>query len=389
MNKYDVEDLQVGNKFDKPVYIDNTTVLVEENIPISEDDIKKLMRWGVLSVFTEGSMIEEQKPDTVVEVSGPELTNRILKQYNELLLKRKDLVAVHQETCQAVEQIYQAIKSSQSFQIEILYKPLDKIIDLISNYKNIFLFLYGLGEDKDHFVVHSVNVTFYAVLIGLALKYPPEKLRALGIGSLLIDSGMVKLPAYIAHKQSDLTEHEFKLIKTHPLHGYKVLKQLGEIPEMSAIISLQHHEQFDGHGYPTGKKGNQIHEFARIATIADSYEAQVESRSYRKKQFFYEAMRNLLANGSKSFDPVILRVFISRLSIYPIGSLVQLNTNVIGLVIGSEPSKPLRPFLKLIFNANKKRVEDLQVISLLDDNSLYIVKSLSEAEVGVNLYEIL
>jgi len=155
------------------------------------------------------------------------------------------------------------------------------------------------------------------------------------------------------------------------------------------ILSLQHHEQYDGKGYPRGLKGNQINEYSRIASIADCYEAQIVQRSYRKKQLFYHAMKDLLASGVNKFDPVILRTFLSKMSVYPIGSLVQLNDGCIGLVIGSVPEKPLRPIIKLIFDKNQNKITKHIILNLLTETSLFITRALEENEKGINLYEIL
>ena len=173
------------------------------------------------------------------------------------------------------------------------------------------------------------------------------------------------------------------------MHGYRLIKQLGKIREKSALVGLQHHEYFDGKGYPRSLKGNQIDEYARIAAIADSYEAQISSRSYREKQSFYHAMKNLLSSGVNRFDPVILRVFLSKMSVYPIGSLVELNDSSVGLVIGSVPRKPLRPIIKLIFDSEKNRLSDLIIINLLEETALFVNRVLDEKEAGVSLLDVL
>jgi hypothetical protein len=132
-----------------------------------------------------------------------------------------------------------------------------------------------------------------------------------------------------------------------------------------------------------------ISEYARIATIADSYEAQIVNRSYKKKQLFYHAMKQLVALGSNKFDPVILRVFMSKMSVYPIGSIVELNDKSIGIVIGSAPDKPLRPIIKLVFDSTRKKVESTLVISLPEEPGFFITKVLDEKEAGINLLEVL
>ena len=388
MKKIPVEELKPGMLFDKPIYIDSNNILVAANNPVKEADIKKLMTWGVIEVETEGEITNKEDFETK-EPSDAENEKRILTEYNDLLKKRKKLIEVHTKARRAVETVYTSIRSDGVFEIEDIEKAVYDIIEILRENKNVFLFLYGLDEGKDYLVTHSVNVTFYAIIIGIALKYNTAKLKDLGVGTMLIDAGMIKMPLYIIHKQSNLTDQEFKQIKTHPLHGYKGLRDLGQIKESIANVSLQHHEQFDGKGYPRGLRGNEISEFARIASIADSYEAQISNRSYRKKVDFYHAMRNLLASGVNKFDSVILRVFLSRMSVYPIGSIVELNDSSRGLVIGSIPQKPLRPIIKLIFDDKGNRIENTLIVNLLEKTTFYIAKVLDEEEAGINIFDVL
>jgi HD-GYP domain-containing protein (c-di-GMP phosphodiesterase class II) len=399
MRKISVEDLQPGMVYDKPIYVDSNNMLITANSPIKESDIKKLMTWGITEVETAGVLVkrvepvaetasekETDKPDRAEET---DTERKILSNYNDLLKKRKVLIEVHNRARNAVDAAYRAIRSNVPFDTRDLEDSVQNIVKLLKENSNIFLFLYGLDEGKDYTLTHSVNVTFYSLIIGIALKYSPVKLNDLGLGTLLIDAGMVKLPVYIIHKQSNLTDQEYNQIKTHPLLGYKALKDLGKIKEASALVSLQHHEQFDGKGYPRGLRGNDIDEFARIAAIADSYEAQISNRSYRKKVYFYHAMRNLLSSGVNKFDPVILRVFLSRMSVYPIGSIVELNDGSVGIIIGSVPEKPLRPMIKLIFTSDKTRIENTVIVNLVAEASLYIVRALDEADAGINIFDVL
>ncbi len=392
LRKILVDDLRPGMRFDKPLYIDNNNILVGANVSIKESDIKKLIKWGIVEIETAGDVISSETELKLAEkisstISGD--ANKIIEEYNQLIKKRKTLIEIHKKACNAVEKIYSSIRRNEEFTLDKLEEALEDIIGILEENYNIFLFLYGLDEGKDFLVAHSVNVTFYALLIGIALKYSRKQLGELGLGTLLIDAGMVKVPTYITYKQSNLTDQEYNMIKTHPLHGYKALRQLGNVSEEMTVVAVQHHEQYDGKGYPRGLRGNQINEYARIAAIADSYEALISNRSYRKRQFFYHAMRNLLSSGVNKLDPVIMRVFLARMSVYPIGSIVELSDGRTALVIGSDPQKPLRPIVKLIFDEKRKRIEDTIIINLLEEASLYIVKALDEEEAGVNFLEVL
>lgn len=383
MKKLLVEDLKPGMLYDKAIYVDRNNMLVPANVQIKEEDIKKLMTWGVSEVETAGKLITSNIN------SSERQAQKIVQSYNELLKKRKKLIAIYQATRTAVDKAYTHIRDDDPFEMDDLKKCIDDIIQITNENSNIFLFLYGLDEGKDSLVTHAINVTFYAMSIGIALQYSMNSLRELGLGTLLINAGMIKVPLYITRKQSNLTEQEFNQIKTHPLHGYKALKELVKLEDVVANVSLQHHEQFDGKGYPRGLSGKSIDEYARIASIADGYESQISTRSYRSKVDFYNAMRNLLSSGVNKYDPDILRIFLSKMSVYPIGSIVEINDSSIGIVIGSIPEKPLRPIIKLIFDREKNKLEDTIILNLLQETSYYIVKALDEAEIGINIFDVL
>ena len=388
MIKIQVNELKPGMIFDKPLYVDSSNMLVAGMIPVQESDLKKLEKWDITEVETSGEMINKEEFKSG-EKSNLEKEEIIVSEYKELLKKRSRLVSVHKQSREAVNDVYESIKSNEKFKTDDLEKALINIIRLLQENSNVFLFLYGLDEGKDYLVTHSVNVTFYALIIGMALKLDLPKLKDLGMGTLLIDAGMIRISKYIIQKKSNLSDQEFNQIKTHPLHGYKILRDSGKISEDTASICLQHHEQFDGKGYPRGLRGNDISEFSRIASIADSYEAQISNRSYRKRVYFYHAMRNLLSSGVNKFDPVILRIFLSRMSVYPIGSLVELNDKSIGVIIGSVSEKPLRPIIKIIIDQNKVHLNTTKIINLLEEVSFYIVRALDESEVGINIFDVL
>ena len=381
-----VEDLKIGMSFNQPVYIDSDELFLQSGTPISEQDIKKLMAWGVVELITSGQPVDNKVEPIETEI----LTEtEIINNYESFLKKRKLLIALHQKARAAVENVHNNIRQDQPFDITEIENAVIDIIKVLRENPNIFLFLYGLDESKSYLVNHSVNVTFYAIIIGLAMNYPMNVLKELGVGTMLIDAGMIKMPVYILHKQSNLTEHEFNQIKTHPLLGYKAVRDLGHVSELSAEVSLQHHEQFDGKGYPRGLRGNDISEFARIAAIADSYEAQISSRSYRKKIFFYHAMKNLIASAVNKFDPAILRTFLVRMSVYPIGSIVVLNDKSMGVVISSSTQKPLRPTLKLIFDSAGNRIQGTTIINLIEKTSLYITGVVDEDQANINIFDVL
>lgn len=385
MKKIPVEELKPGMRFSKAVYIDSSNMLVNANVQIQEDDIKRLMKWGIIEVSTEGEILTSSFQAGNIT---SEQFNVILDEYNVLVSLKDSVQEIHDRTVKEVIKIHTAIKNDRMFHIQDLTKAVEDIYQLIRQNSNVFLFLQRSESNKDLMAVHSVNAAFYAMVIGHALKYNRSRTKDLGIGVLLINAGMIQIPGYIVNKEGNLNDHELLQIKNHPILGYQALKKLGNIAEEIAVISLQHHEQFDGSGYPKKLKGIDISEFARIASVADNYEAMLEKKSYRARNYFYQAMKQLVATGSRKFDPVILRVFISILSVYPIGSVVQLNTNKIGVVIGSFKDRPMRPVVKLIRDENNVKIKGVEIVNLVDEHNLYIAQTIDETVAGINMSEL-
>jgi HD-GYP domain-containing protein (c-di-GMP phosphodiesterase class II) len=387
MNKYRVDKLKTGMRFTKPVYIDSNNMLVGANVAIREGDIKRLIRWGIKEILTEGVPAENVDQALVAAQGDSADLGAIFGEYNRLMQMREEVERTHREAYNAVLKAHQAVKNNRLISIAELDRSVEAIIALLNKNKNVFLFNYNDSREWDPLAFHSVNTTFYAVMIGMTMKYTKPRLVDLAMGTMMINVGMVLIPVYITHKQAQLSEHEINQVKTHPLLAYQAMKKLGNFSEKCCMVVLQHHEQFDGKGYPRGLKGSDIDEGARIASIAENYEAYLEERSYREKQFFYNSMKLIAADAVRKFDPVIIRLFISIMSVYPVGSIVELNKGGIGIVISSNPQKPMRPIVKMIKTESGQHVRDLVIINLASDQSLFIAKTLDEKESGITMLD--
>jgi HD-GYP domain-containing protein (c-di-GMP phosphodiesterase class II) len=175
---------------------------VGPNIHLKEYDIKKIMKWGVAEVETTADVIQQGNFVT----SGSAKSNQILHDYEQLLSLRKRLVEVHSNACYKIDRMYSLIRKDLPIELPAVQKVVSDILGLIKENSNVFLFLGGLDDvDRNYLVTHSVNVTFYALIIGQAMNYSDKQLIELGTGTILIDSGMTKIPVYIIHKQSNLT----------------------------------------------------------------------------------------------------------------------------------------------------------------------------------------
>jgi HD-GYP domain-containing protein (c-di-GMP phosphodiesterase class II) len=165
------------------------------------------------------------------------------------------------------------VRSGQNANLLASKQPLyDMVDEIVCNHKNL-IGLTDIRLRKDYIYGHSVNVCIIAVKIAVNMGYNQLKLADLAVGALFHDLGMTKIPLEILEKTSELTDAELKLIQKHPEDGYNLLKQNPSISASSAHVAFQHHERYNGTGYPRGMAGEAIHEFARITAVADVYDS--------------------------------------------------------------------------------------------------------------------
>jgi HD-GYP domain-containing protein (c-di-GMP phosphodiesterase class II) len=209
-------------------------------------------------------------------------------------------------------------------------------------------------------------------LIGQALGLSKEDMNDLGAGGMLHDVGKLKIPLSILNKDGKLTDQEFAEMKSHPTYGYEILSKSRGISERARMIALQHHEKFQGGGYPKRLKGNEISLFARICAVADVYDALTTDRPYRVAMSPYEAMKILNAGIDNHFDPKILTAFIRKFSLYPAGSLVALNDGSYALVLKNNSASVIRPVIKIVMDSSGRRLKERVEINLLEYKDLFI-----------------
>lgn len=251
---------------------------------------------------------------------------------------------------------------------EVVHHMVDEIVQNPGAIMN----LIDIKSFDDYTFTHNINVATMSILIGQELGLPKGELYNLGVGALMHDVGKLKVPLAILNKDGKLTNEEFAEMKKHPQYGFDILCKNNDITEPARVVALQHHEKFQGRGYPHGLKGTIISLFGRICAVADVYDALTTDRPYRVAMLPYDAVKIVMSGSDNHFDPDILKAFIRRFSLYPTGSLVYLNDGSIAMVLGTNPNSVLRPVLKILKNSsgilNKERVE----IDLMKEKTLFI-----------------
>ena len=228
----------------------------------------------------------------------------------------------------------------------------------------------------------SVNTAILSALTAYELKLPNHKINNIVSGALLHDVGMLRLSKQITEKKGGLSEAELEQIKSHPIHSSKIVtKELFGSHEVN-LIAMQHHERWDGQGYPDKLIGQTIDIGARIVSVADAFEAMVSKKSYRNSLSGYQAVKNLLADNARRFDPSVIMAFTKVMGIYPIGSIVRLNDNSIARVVNVHTDAPMRPVIQILMNDKGQAVNsnNASPIDLLADKTLFIKQAIDPAE---------
>jgi putative nucleotidyltransferase with HDIG domain len=257
----------------------------------------------------------------------------------------------------------------------------DFILDEVIKNRGAMIHLTDIRTRDGYTFGHSVNVCALATFTGVQLGYDTTQLKELALGALLHDAGKMLVPKEILTKPGPLTEKECKIMKQHAVLGFELLRKQGDIPLLSAHIAYQHHEKFDGSGYGRGLSGADIHEYARIVSIVDVYDALTSDRPYKEGCLPHEAYEIMMSLASTHFDPAILKQFLSQIALYPLGSIVQLNTGEIALVTKVIPGLQTRPSLKILIDASNCRLNNGPEIDLTQHLTTFISKVFTPLEV--------
>ena len=368
MKSIKTSELRDGMKFDRPVYMDGENVFVPSGVPIRQKDIDRLLRWEIPEVRTDGSAMSEVPRDAELAID--------FATFRDLPASDKSCLDAYLRAIDEYEHIVNSVVSGDEIDRTKVDATVNLLLEKIRDSKNEMIQLILMGGRMERKIAAGVvNVTILSAIMGTVLKMTSHRLIQLATGALLHDTGMVKVPKAILKKKEKLTPDEMNQIRTHPIHSYKVISKELKYPEDIGVIALQHHERWDGNGYPRKLRGEDINIAARIVAVADAYISMINNRPHRNSMIGYSAMKNLLNDNGRHFDPKILKAFLESMGIYPIGSIVQLNTSAIGRVVESHAEAPLRPAVELIIDEYGNRLGEREVIDLLTRKGTFIVKA--------------
>ena len=271
------------------------------------------------------------------------------------------------ETREAVYDIMTDVRLGRSINTSAAKKVVADMVDSVIRNPDALMCLNQLKDKDEYTALHSLRVCVLALAFGRHLDLTDEELNLLGIGALLHDIGKMKVPNDIINKPGKLTDEEFALMKSHVPQGVNILQQTHGISSVSVDVARYHHERYAGGGYATGSKGEQIGLFGSIGGIVDCYDAITSDRSYHTGLSAHDALTKMYSWRGRDFQPLLVEQFIQCMGIYPIGSVVEMNTGSVGVVISVNRRRRLRPRVALVLDTDKRPFTSVRVIDLTQE----------------------
>jgi HD-GYP domain-containing protein (c-di-GMP phosphodiesterase class II) len=374
-------DLRSGQVFSAPVYTEGENLLVPENVALRQKDIDLLVSCGIDSVRTNGRILEQAEEFNQEETFSSKKISEIfslndVQQNSGPYRHYKDLI-------EKLNNVFLSLKAGDDVEIRMVDNIAGQLLkDIQDNHDNFIGFILGGEVSGNELAKSSVNTAILSALTAFELNLPSQKISSIVSGALLHDVGMLRLSKGITEKKGGLSEAELEQIKSHPLHSSKIVqKELFGSNEIN-LVALHHHERWDGQGYPDRLTGNSIDIGARIVSVVDAFEAMVSKKSYRNSLSGYQAVKNLLADNARRFDPAVIMAFTKVMGIYPIGSIVKLNDDSVGRVVNVHTNAPMRPVIQILIDKNGRPV-NTPPTDLLADKTLYIKRAIDSEELSL------
>jgi HD-GYP domain-containing protein (c-di-GMP phosphodiesterase class II) len=270
----------------------------------------------------------------------------------------------------------------------------EHLAELISEDPAQALLLTTVKSYDEYTYHHMVNVCILSLALARAIGLSHEQSIALGIGGLLHDVGKVKVPREVLQYDGMLDEEQWRLIQRHPVDGAGLVAVTTRDPLHPAVsIVLEHHAAFDGSGYPSLSSGRVPSLPSRIVAVADCFDALTSKRSYRKPEERRQALSILQAGAGRSFDPRVVRTFVRLVGLFPVGSLVQLSTGEVGVVVRNHERALGRPTIRLVLDPQGNAAETLEIdLSEKKPEGSFrwtVVRTIDPVEVGIDMLSLL
>ena len=376
MKNFTINNIPEGSFFSEPVYLDERFIITAPEVNFSSELLRTLKNWEFKEVMSNGEPQEEYSGAEEVVLEEGTAEKSFLTDGTEIQSAEK----AYNDFLKYVDAIFSQLTAKKELHFSQVAERVKELVDVIRENRRYILRVIknDFSDGKNYLASHALKSTIIAIIIGSYIKLPPHRLIELGVAALLHEAGMSQLPPQAYMIDRPLSPQEKKLIMSHPVIGFTVLKN-SDFPLVVSLAALEHHERENGSGYPQQLTGEKISLYAKIIAVACSYEALTSNRPHKEAKDGYSGMLDLLKNEGKQYDDTIVKALVFSLSIYPIGLYVLLSNGKKGQVVDVNPENPKYPMVQVFGELNPDGKNKVLETS---QDGVYISRPLRKEEIS-------
>lgn len=352
--------VQPGMVLARDVYDQEGTIMVSAGTALTERLISRLGHREILSVFVRNPRIELPPISPAVQ---------------EATRNRARLM---------VEHAFNVIRRAEQFSMsEEEQQTVHSVVETATQDPRALIHMAHIDRNSRDIMTHSVNVSLLSTATALSMGIKSaDPLHELALAALLHDIGLLMIPQDLIARRTGLSSEEAAIYREHTNWGYAILEQAANLPPSIAQVALEHHENADGTGYPGQLTGNSLHPFSRIVSAVNAYENLCAGGSDSKGSQANLAYEAIMAGAGTRFDLKVAKALLSRLPMYPTGSVVKLTNGFVGLVVSASQDMPHRPKIKILATADEVKLETPFLLDLVDleNQTLFVENVLTDEE---------
>lgn len=342
-----------GMALARDVYDEDGTIMLSAGTVLTERLISRLEKRQILSVFVRNPCIEL-----------PEISDSVKE-------------ATRSRARMMVEHAFNAIKKAEQFSMsEEEQKIVHKVVEEVTQDPLAVVHMAHINRNSRDIMAHSVNVSLLSAATALAMGINNlEALHELALAALLHDIGLLMIPQDLLTRRDSLKPEENLIYREHANWGFAILQESDSLPRSVALVAQQHHEHADGSGYPHQLTNSTLHPFSRIVAAVNAYETMCITFAERSGCKTHLAYESILAGAGSRFDLQVAKALLTRLPMYPPGSLVELTNGLVGVVISADSNLPHRPTLKILGDSSDSLFKEHYLLDLVElENQTVFVK---------------
>lgn len=317
-----VDELEVGMIVNNDIINQRTgTILITQDTVLTEGLIKRIISNGIEAVKIKK------------KVSPSNANEELMESYSKVEKK--------------LDALFDNFKNGNKLEVNEIFDEMEYFAQEVSKERDILTQMRMLKKKDDYTFNHSLSVSILSISLGKWINYPKDKIFDLSIAGLFHDLGKLMISDDIINKPSKLTNKEFEVIKKHSLYSYDILRETGRFNEDILLGISQHHEKMNGLGYPHQLKSKDIHEYAKIISICDIYDALVSRRAYKEKENPLTVADYMRHESFETLDPRLTHIFLDNISKFYVGNRVTLSNGRTGVIVYIHPQDKTKPIVKV------------------------------------------